>query len=110
VVCNPAGEVFVTDSGTQEIVRFTNGARASQRRLNAPAQIALDAQGRLYVAESGYNRLHVFDARGDSIITFDTPSARIGAFRQPAGVAIGPGGEIYVADTQNHRILRLAWD
>jgi tripartite motif-containing protein 71 len=110
VICNSKGQVFVTDSGTQEVVCFTNGKRTAQRRLNAPAQIALDAQGRLYVAESGYNRLHVFDGLGDSLITFDTPSARIGAFRQPTGVAIGPGGEIYVADTQNHRVLRLAWD
>ena len=110
VICNPMGLVFVTDSGTQEIVCFTNGKRTAQRRLNEPAQIALDALGRLYVAESGYNRLHVFDAQGNSLITFDTPSARIGSFRQPAGVAIGPGGEIYVSDTQNHRILRLAWD
>jgi DNA-binding beta-propeller fold protein YncE len=110
VICNAIGQVFVTDSGTQEIVCFTNGKRTHQRRLNEPAQIALDSQGRLYVAESGYNRLHVFDAQGNSLITFDTPSARIGAFRQPAGVAIGPNGEIYVSDTQNHRILRLAWD
>jgi DNA-binding beta-propeller fold protein YncE len=102
--------VFVTDAGTQEIVCFTNGKRTHQRRLNEPAQIALDAQGRLYVAESGYNRLHVFDAQGNSLVTFDTPSARIGAFKQPAGVAIGPGGEIYVSDTYNHRVLRLAWD
>ena len=110
VVCTVAGQVFVTDSGTQEIICFSGGKRTGQRRLNAPAQIAFDAQGRLYVTETGYNRLHVFDAQGNSLITFDTPSARIGAFREPAGVAIGPGGEIYVADTQNHRILRLAWD
>lgn len=110
VISNPVGQVFVTDSGTQEIVCFTGANRTALRRLNAPSQIALDAQGRLYVAETGYNRLHVFDAQGNSLITFDTPSARIGTFRQPVGVAIGPGGEIYVSDTQNHRVLRLAWD
>ena len=110
VLCGPSGAVYITDSATQEVICFQNGSRVSQRKLQAPQQLALDAEGRLYVAESGANRLHVFDAQGSSLITFDTPSARFGSFKQPAGVAIGPNGEIYVSDTLNHRILRLAWD
>ncbi len=110
VACSPSGKVYVTDSASQEVICFLGADRVSQRKLQSPQQLALDAEGRLYVAESGANRLHVFDAQGDSLITFDTPSSRFGAFKQPSGVTIGPNGEIYVSDTLNHRILRLAWD
>lgn len=110
VYCDRSGSVSITEGMTGEIVRFQDSQRWVSRRLSSPQQIAVDTQGRLYVAEAGANRLHVFDAQGNSLLTYDTPSARFGSFRQPSGVAIGPNGEIYVSDTLNHRILRLAWD
>ncbi len=114
VACDTARNLYVTDSTTQNVTRYAyNGARGmalgDSRRLATPRGIAVDKLGRIYLAEAGANRLHVFDAEGQSLITFESPGSRLGPLNAPSGVALGPNGEIYVADTLNHRILSLAW-
>jgi len=73
-------------------------------QLSAPKGLALDAAGRLYVADSGNDRIAVFGPEGQLITTFGQEGAEPGAFMEPWGVAVGPDGEVYVADTWNHRI------
>lgn len=114
LACDMAHNIYVTDAATNDVTRYTYfGVRVHAlgeiRRLSAPRQVAVDTQGRIYLAESGANRLHVFDAQGNSLIVFDTPSTQLGPMQSPSGVALGPNGEIYVADTLNNRVLRLEW-
>jgi DNA-binding beta-propeller fold protein YncE len=73
-----------------------------------PRDIAIDAEGLLYVTDTDRNRIVVLNPQGEEVRTIggDAPNggSEPGQLRQPWGVAIGPDGNLYVADTWNHRV------
>jgi len=71
--------------------------------LELPRDVALDAAGNIYVA-SGNSRIQVLSPEGVLIREIGWPGTEPGALAEPWGVAVSPDGEIYVADTWNHRI------
>lgn len=81
--------------------------------LRFPGKVLADEQGqRLFIADSGHNRIVVADLQGkvEDIIGGGQISSRDGAFEtsgfsQPQGMALGDGA-LYVADTGNHLIRR----
>lgn len=82
-----------------------------------PRAVAVDGQGRIYVADSGNNRVQVFSADGSFVRQFgstcklDTKEGcqgdGRGQFNEPWGIAVDREGNIYVADTWNHRIQKF---
>jgi DNA-binding beta-propeller fold protein YncE len=56
--------------------------------------------------EIGNHRLQKFNKDGRSLAIFP-PTPRIAKLNSPSGVAVDPAGNIYIADTLNHRILLL---
>jgi DNA-binding beta-propeller fold protein YncE len=83
-----------------------------------PCALAIDAHGVLYVADSGNHCIRRLDLDGlvttiagdpRSLADFadgDGPAAR---FSEPRGIAVGPRGVLYVADTLNHCIRRITF-
>ena len=59
--------------------------------FNQPHGLALDGQGRLYVADRGNSRIQIFDQDGNFL-------AQWRQFGRPSGIAI-KGDMIYVADS-----------
>ena len=88
---------------------FMNGS-AEEAQLDRPAELAIDEQGWLYVADVGNNRIRL--VRHGRVSTFAGSGQRGFAdgqqdgahFNAPTSVALGPRGELYIADYGNHRI------
>ncbi len=78
--------------------------------LNNPQSIALDGQGRLFVADNNTNRIKVYDvADGSYLASVGTGDYGQGdyEFRNPYGVATDAAGNVYVADASNHRVQKF---
>ena len=82
-------------------------AGTAPNQLQEPKGVAIDAQGRIYVADSGNNRIEVLDANGAPVATWGSQGTGPGQFQEPWGVAVAPDGTVYVADTWNHRIEKF---
>jgi uncharacterized protein (TIGR03663 family) len=120
VAVGPDGSVYVTDTWNHRVQKFTKDGRpikswgqygqpslenaASSSFLWGPRGIAVDAQGRVFVADTGNKRIVIFDKDGNYITEFGTGGFDPGQFDEPVGIAIAPSGTVYVTDTWNQRI------
>ncbi|MDX2030839.1 MAG: hypothetical protein SF339_09240 [Blastocatellia bacterium] len=94
-----------------------DGELASAAALRSPTDVATDAAGNLHIADAGNNRIRRVSPDG-TISTFagtgalgssgDGGPALAAEFNLPTGVECDAQGNVYVADTRNHRIRRIA--
>ena len=93
---------------------FQDGS-APQARFHYPTALAVNAQGITYVADTDNHRIRKILPNGD-VITFvgtgqpgySDGNAAVAQFRRPQGLALGPDGSLYVADTDNHAIRKVS--
>jgi DNA-binding beta-propeller fold protein YncE len=72
--------------------------------LYGPRDIAFDAQGFLYVSDTGNKRVVKYDADGQMVAAVGGLGDAEGLMQEPVGLAVSPEGDVYVADTWNKRI------
>ena len=84
--------------------------------FNGPHDLAVAPDGSIYMADTGNSRIVHLGANGNIITTWGTrtpnnqsPPAP-GTFIEPWGVTVDPQGNVYVADTWNHRIQKFNVD
>jgi uncharacterized protein (TIGR03663 family) len=95
-------------SGPSVLPLLATQAIGSAEELAQPTGLAVDRQGRVYVADTGNHRIQVFDADGSLEQTIGSFGQGEGQFHEPRGVAVDRQGNIYVADTWNARIVKLS--
>jgi len=68
-------------------------------QFNSPTHIALDASGRVYVADYGNHRIQMFKGNGNFMKTWDTDGPGTARFLQIVGIAIDVStNDIYVVE------------
>ena len=77
---------------------------ATAELLYGPRDIALDAQGRVFVTDTGNKRIMVYDQDGNYLDQWGSEGMLPGSFSEPVGIDVDSEGNIYVADTWNQRI------
>ncbi len=114
VTVDPKGErVYAVDLGgvesDQHQVRVFNartgahlqdiGRRGSgPGEFNLPRDIAIGAEGRLYVVDGGNFRVVVFDRDGNYLKSFGRVGKQYGQFARPKEIAVDRDGNVYVVD------------
>lgn len=132
VARGPAGEYYVADpfshvihrvaadgtitlwAGVADTPGSSDGPAASATFSN-PEGIAVDAGGVVYVADSGNHTIRRIDPSGAVTTLAGSPGQcggvdGTGATARlcgPLGLAVGPGGDVFVADTSSHTIRRI---
>jgi DNA-binding CsgD family transcriptional regulator/sugar lactone lactonase YvrE len=95
-----------------------DGASALDAALRRPRAVAIDAAGNLLIADTGNNRIRQIDHVSNVITTIagssdvygfagDGGRADRAKLSLPWGVAVGPDGNVYIADTGNDRVRRV---
>lgn len=89
-----------------KLLRTIGGAAGSgPGQLSYVSDAVQDADGFYYVAEFGENqRISKLDKDGQFVAAWGEPGSDPGQFARIRALALGPDGNLYVADACNHRI------
>jgi DNA-binding beta-propeller fold protein YncE len=103
----PNGDIFIADGHGEKtnarIVKFDKTGKfikawgkegKAPGEFDEPHGLAMDSQGRLFVADRANSRLQIFDQEGKFLAEWKQ-------FGRPSGVAIDKNDVIYVADSQS---------
>src|SRR5581483_741034 len=119
-----SGKLYIADSGNHLIRQVSGGTintfagNAPNCRLHDPESIVFDSLGNLFIAEpNGYKITKFFNGvltlvAGNGLIGFsgDNGPAVEASFDEPMGIALDANGYLYVCDTDNNRIRKIAPD
>jgi DNA-binding beta-propeller fold protein YncE len=107
-----------TVAGTGQAGDSGDGGDALRARLNGPKHLCVDAHGHVLIADTENHRVRIYRPEDGTIQTVAgtgrkgtagvNGSPREAELNQPHGVTVGPGGILYIADSSNNRILKIA--
>lgn len=115
VLVAPDGSIFVADghdvSGNNRIVKLAADGRflmewgttgGDHGQFRDPHALAMDSQGRLFVADRGNSRIQIFDQEGQHLATWTQ-------FGRPSGLYIDADDVLYAADSESNTRRNPGW-
>jgi len=92
-----------------------DGSAATAAQLDTPTGIAVDGNGNLYIADSHNHRIRkvsggvITTLAGTGVAGFsgDGAAALSAQLALPQGLAVDATGNVYIADTNNHRVRKI---
>src|SRR5712691_1466420 len=135
VAVDAQGNVYIADENNQRVRKIStagiittvagngvagylgDGGQATSAELNFPHGVAVDAQGNVFIVDTSNNRVRVVNTAG--IITTvagngtagfsgDGGQATSAELNFPRQVAVDAQGNLYIADTFNHRVRKVS--
>ena len=88
---------------SRELTHLFDISKVGSVKLVLPTDVEAD-QSRIYIMDSGNNRVVVLDKGGKHLFSFGREGHANGEFKDPVGLGVGNDWRIYIADTGNHRI------
>ncbi len=108
-----------TIAGTGEPGLSGDGGPATAAQLDTPSDVAVGSNGVIYIADTMNHLVRMITTDG-TITTIagtatrgfagDGGPAADAVLDRPYGVEVGPDGDVWVADTHNHRIRQISAD
>lgn len=134
VAVDSAGNLFIADTSNHRIRKVDisgiittvagngvggfsgDGGKATSASLNTPISVAVDDAGNLFIADSFNSRIRKVDVagvvttvagNGESRFSGDGVAATSASLCVPFGVVVDAAGNLFIADTSNHRIRKV---
>lgn len=136
LACDAAGNLYIADTGNHRVRRLAastgilttvagtgvqgfsgDGGLGTAAAIDSPTSLAVDAAGNLYLADTHNQRIRKLKAPDGRISTVagngsfgrsaDRVAASSAALALPRGLSLDAAGNLYLADSANHRVLRI---
>ncbi|MCO1336166.1 peptidyl-alpha-hydroxyglycine alpha-amidating lyase family protein [Microbulbifer sp. OS29] len=117
------GNIWTTDTATHLVLKFTPsgevamvlGKRGAASAgwfdrdynlvlFNQPQDVAVDADGYIYVVDKGNSRIVKLDENGLLVKIWGSQGSAPGEFNFPHSIVIDSEGKLYIADRENQRV------